>query len=262
MKTWFDRARAIEAADRRVLQASNYPDAALADVAEGGWATMFCTDNDRALAERLADELADLAWSMRADFQKKDAVPIDEAVRMADIAPKGLVVLSDTGDTVFGGSSGDSNLILESILRQGIQQPGADAADRAPDRGGPGGGRRRRHRHAAGGRACGAQVLPAPDRDRHGAAHPARAGAVAQLLPGRGRHGLRVLFQVGPVSCWSASTAAWPATCLTSTSSWDSTRASIKGGRAQDRLQLPVLQAPELAGDPRGHHRAPGNRMC
>ncbi len=122
MKLWFDRARAMEA-DRRVLQASNYPMQPWLDVAEGGWATVVVTDNDRPLAEKLADELADLAWSMRAEFQKKDALPIDDAVRLADQARKGVVVLSDTGDTVFGGSSGDSNLILESILRLGIQSP-------------------------------------------------------------------------------------------------------------------------------------------
>jgi microcystin degradation protein MlrC len=51
----------------------------------------------------------------------QSAVPIDEAVRMADAAPAGCIVLSDTGDTVFGGTPGDSNLILESILRQGIK---------------------------------------------------------------------------------------------------------------------------------------------
>ncbi|MCC7281698.1 MAG: MlrC C-terminal domain-containing protein, partial [Acetobacteraceae bacterium] len=34
-----------------------------------------------------------------------------------------VVVLSDTGDTVFGGSTGDSNLILESMLRLGITGP-------------------------------------------------------------------------------------------------------------------------------------------
>lgn len=121
MKIWFDRARAMEQADPRVLQASNYPMQPWLDVAEGGWATVVVTDNDRALANRLADELADLAWSMRADFQKKEAVSIDEAVRMADRAERGVVVLSDTGDTVFGGAAGDSNLILESILRQGIR---------------------------------------------------------------------------------------------------------------------------------------------
>ena len=122
MKTWFDRARAMEA-DPRVLQASNYPMQPWLDVAEGGWSTVVVTDNDPTLAESLADELADLAWSLRAEFQKKDAVPIDDAVRMADQAASGLVVLSDTGDTVFGGSSGDSNLILESILRLGIHSP-------------------------------------------------------------------------------------------------------------------------------------------
>lgn len=120
MKQWFDRARAMEA-DPRVLQASNYPMQPWLDVAEGGWSTVVVTDDDQALAERLADELADLAWSLRAEFQKKEAVSIDDAVRMADRAEKGVVVLSDTGDTVFGGSAGDSNLILEAILRLGIQ---------------------------------------------------------------------------------------------------------------------------------------------
>ena len=120
MKTWFDRARAMEA-DPRVLQASNYPMQPWLDVSEGGWSSIVVTDNDPALAETLADELADLAWSLRAEFQKKDAVAIDDAVRMADAAERGLVVLSDTGDTVFGGAAGDSNLILESMLRLGIR---------------------------------------------------------------------------------------------------------------------------------------------
>ncbi len=122
MKTWFDRARALEA-DPRVLQASNYPMQPWLDVAEGGWSTVVVTNNDLPLAEKLADELADLAWCLRADFQKKEALAIDDAVRLADAATQGMVLLSDTGDTVFGGSSGDSNLILESMLRLGIQSP-------------------------------------------------------------------------------------------------------------------------------------------
>lgn len=120
MKIWFDRARSMES-DPRVLQASNYPMQPWLDVAEGGWSTIVVTDNDQELAEKLADELADLAWSLRDDFQVKDAVPVDEAVRMADAAEAGIVVLSDTGDTVFGGAAGDSNLILEAILRLGIK---------------------------------------------------------------------------------------------------------------------------------------------
>ena len=121
MKAWFDRARSMEAEDKRILHVANCPMQPWLDVAEGGWAAIVVADGDKALAEAKADEIADLAWSMRAEFQVKEAVSIDEAVRMADRAPKGIVCLSDTGDTVFGGSSGDSNLILESILRQKIQ---------------------------------------------------------------------------------------------------------------------------------------------
>jgi microcystin degradation protein MlrC len=91
------------------------------DVAEGGWSTIVVTNDDRALAERLADELADLCWSLRDDFQVKEAVPVDEAVLRADAAKEGVVVLSDTGDTVFGGAAGDSNLILEAMLRLKIK---------------------------------------------------------------------------------------------------------------------------------------------
>ena len=134
MKVWFDRARAMEK-DPRVLQASNYPMQPWLDVAEGGWATIVVTDNQPELAERLADELADLVWSLRDAFQVKEAVPVDEAVRSADAADRGLVVLSDTGDTVFGGAAGDSNIILEAMLRLGIRNravvplisPGASA---------------------------------------------------------------------------------------------------------------------------------------
>lgn len=122
MKVWFDRARALES-DPRVLHAATFPMQPWLDVAEAGWAVVVNADGDRALAERLADELADLAWSMRAEFQRKEALPIDEAVRLADAEPSGVVVLSDTGDTVFGGAAGDSNLILEAMLRLRVRGP-------------------------------------------------------------------------------------------------------------------------------------------
>jgi microcystin degradation protein MlrC len=120
MKDWFDKARAVES-DPRVLQVSNFPMQPWLDVAEGGWSTVVVTDGDRDLAEKLAEEMAEHVWALRDAFQEREAVPVDEAVRMADAEPKGVVVISDTGDTVFGGSSGDSNLILESMLRQNIK---------------------------------------------------------------------------------------------------------------------------------------------
>lgn len=122
MKRWFDRAREMEK-DPMVLQAASFPMQPWLDVTEGGWACVVTTNGDRAKAETLVDELADLAWSMRADFQVKDALPIDEAILKADAYEKGVVVLSDTGDTVFGGAAGDSNLILEAMLRLKIKGP-------------------------------------------------------------------------------------------------------------------------------------------
>ena len=119
MKIWFDQARAMEA-EPAVLHVAPCPMQPWLDVAEGGWAVVVVTNGDKAKAERLAVESADLAWSMRDDFMVREAITIDEAVRMADAANHGVVVLSDTGDTVFGGTAGDSNLILEAILRLGI----------------------------------------------------------------------------------------------------------------------------------------------
>jgi microcystin degradation protein MlrC len=122
MQTWFDHARAAEA-DPRVLAVAPCPMQPWLDVAEGGWTTVVTTDNDQALAERIADDSANLAWSLRDAFQVREALAIDDAVRAAAAEPRGVVVLSDTGDTVFGGSSGDSNLILDSLLRQRIDRP-------------------------------------------------------------------------------------------------------------------------------------------
>ena len=116
MKTWFDRARSMES-DPRVLQACPFPMQPWLDVEDGGWAVTVTTTGDRALAEKLADELADLCWSLRDAFQVREAVSVDNAVRLGDAEPRGIVVLSDTGDTVFGGAAGDSNTILEAVLR-------------------------------------------------------------------------------------------------------------------------------------------------
>ena len=118
MKQWFDRARELEAVDG-VVQISNFPMQPWLDVAEGGWATVVVTDDDPVLADRCADQLAELAWSLREQFQKKVSVPVDDAVRLAD-ETDGLTILSDTGDSVFGGSAGDSNVILEAALRLGL----------------------------------------------------------------------------------------------------------------------------------------------
>jgi microcystin degradation protein MlrC len=118
MKQWFDRARHLES-EVGAVQISNFPMQPWLDVSEAGWATVVVTDDDRDLAESLADDLADLAWSLREEFQRTESIPVDDAIREAD-RTAALTILSDTGDSVFGGAVGDSNVILEAALRLGI----------------------------------------------------------------------------------------------------------------------------------------------
>ena len=122
MKEWFDLAREMETRPG-VVSASTFPMQPWLDVPEGGWAAVVITNNDPALARALAAELANKAWALREQFWKMDSVPPAEAIRRAVAAEKGVVILSDTGDSVFGGATGDSTTILAEMLRQQMTQP-------------------------------------------------------------------------------------------------------------------------------------------
>lgn len=115
MQKWFDRARELE---RRsgVLDVSPYPMQPWLDVAEGGWSVIVHTHRDPDLADSLADEMADLAWELREQFWVSERVAPAEAVRRADEAEQGLVILSDTGDSVYGGAPGDNTCLLRALL--------------------------------------------------------------------------------------------------------------------------------------------------
>ena len=98
MKVWFDRARAFER-EPKVVACSPFPMQPWLDVPEGGWTTVVVTNDDMALAQQISAELAGMVWDMRDQFQVYESVPVDEAVRRAVAAPRGLVILSDTGDS-------------------------------------------------------------------------------------------------------------------------------------------------------------------
>lgn len=115
MKQWFDRARHLETSPG-VVSVSPFPMQPWLDLAEAGWAVVVVTDGDPALAETRAEEMAELAWSLRDDFQVTTSVPPIEAVRRA-AESSGPIILSDTGDSVFGGAGGDSTVLLAELLR-------------------------------------------------------------------------------------------------------------------------------------------------
>ena len=117
MKEWFDLARQMEQRDG-VLDVSPYPMQPWLDVAEGGWSVLVHTDNAPEMAQTLATEMANKAWSLRERFWVSARVAPTEAVRLAVAAERGLVILSDTGDSVYGGAPGDSTCILRALLVQ------------------------------------------------------------------------------------------------------------------------------------------------
>ena len=121
MKVWFDRARAMEQMDK-VVSASPFPMQPWLDIPEGGWVTVVVTNNDQALAEKLSAELAQMVWDMREQFWVYESIPVADAVERAVKAEEGLVILSDTGDSVFGGATGDSTVVLRELVRQQVPQ--------------------------------------------------------------------------------------------------------------------------------------------
>ncbi|MEE3369996.1 MAG: M81 family metallopeptidase [Planctomycetota bacterium] len=125
MKEWFDRARVLEQ-QPGVLDVSPYPMQPWLDVAEGGWAVVVHTENDPVLADQLAAEMGSLAWELREAFWRSERVEVAEAVRRAYAHQEGLLVLSDTGDSVYGGAPGDSTWILRELLRQVTDQSESD----------------------------------------------------------------------------------------------------------------------------------------
>ncbi|MFO0871700.1 MAG: M81 family metallopeptidase [Pirellulales bacterium] len=122
MKTWFDRARQWEQ-HPRVLDVSPYPMQPWLDVAEGGWSVVVHTDGDPELATQVTTDMASLAWKLRDEYWRSERVAVGEAVRRAGAAKQGLVILSDTGDSVYGGAPGDNTTLLAELLAQAVPGP-------------------------------------------------------------------------------------------------------------------------------------------
>jgi len=116
MRRVFRAMKAMEK-DPRVLSASFFMVHPYTKAEDLGWATHICTDGDEALANQLAEELADRAWSVR-----KVALPpmrgIDSAldeVKAGQWRRLGPVTLVDVDDIVGAGAPGGNTRFLEAL---------------------------------------------------------------------------------------------------------------------------------------------------
>ena len=119
MRRLYDLADEMER-DPRVISVSVFAGFPFADIPDAGLGVYVMTDNDRPLAEALAERLARVAWEHRHEFIHS-ALPVPEAVRRALVADGRPIVLADMADNTGGGAAGDGTEILRELLRVGAR---------------------------------------------------------------------------------------------------------------------------------------------
>lgn len=107
--------------DPKVLYVSLFMVHPFLDSPDLGWAVHVMTDGDPALANRIADEVADLAWSVR-DKMPPLFSPPEQAmatVRKNKLARRfGTICLCDTSDAVGAGGTGENTHLLKYLLEE------------------------------------------------------------------------------------------------------------------------------------------------
>jgi microcystin degradation protein MlrC len=116
----FKRMRAMER-EARVLSTSLLTCHPWNDDPALGWGVAVITDGDCALAERLADELAERAWAVKDHLPPSFDSPTQaiEKARKAWIRRKfGVVTIADASDVVSAGAPGDNTRLLRALLEE------------------------------------------------------------------------------------------------------------------------------------------------
>ncbi len=114
MKDIYDKCREWEKLPN-VYCASVAPGYAYADVPDIGMSVFVVTNNDKELAEKIAQDLSDFAWSLRESFTE----PLPDAMQATQIAMEHVakgnapVIIADGADRI-----GDSTHMLKELLEQ------------------------------------------------------------------------------------------------------------------------------------------------
>src|SRR5450830_80686 len=96
----------------------------LSDFRDAGMSVVVVTDNDRALAQQVADTLVHTIWQERDDFVY-DSLPLQQSLAQARLlqegAGSGPVLLLDHSDNVMSGGTCNTMDVLEAALAAGLR---------------------------------------------------------------------------------------------------------------------------------------------
>ena len=110
----------IDAARRAPLASvSVFTGFPLADTADTGLSVVATADGDQAAAEAVAQEICDLAWSLRERFTNPQE-PLSAAIARARTIGDGMVILADLSDNCHSGGTMDSMAVIAEALDQGL----------------------------------------------------------------------------------------------------------------------------------------------
>ena len=90
------------------------------DVYNTGFSIVAITDNNLDLAQRKANEIAQMIWKSRERFAVNEFT-VEEALTKAKNIYGGPIIFSDSADSPTGGAAGDSTHVLKKILDMGIK---------------------------------------------------------------------------------------------------------------------------------------------
>ncbi len=124
----FELAREHEA-HPDVINVSVFGGFPFADIPEVGSSVVAVTNGNPQFAERIAEEIADEAWKLRAEFLKplrsaREAVAYAMSRSKQSSHKKGPIVLADVADNCGGGGSGDTTVLLKTLLEMRAEDTG------------------------------------------------------------------------------------------------------------------------------------------
>ena len=114
MKEIMDRAFAMEE-DEKVLNVTVAGGFPYSDIPDAGMSFVVTTDQDEALAERLTEELIQMAWERRERFNVPE-ISVEEAIRQSLQSEKGPDIFIEGSDNVGGGAPADATHTLKHLI--------------------------------------------------------------------------------------------------------------------------------------------------